>query len=113
MAKVIITKKLEEEINKKFKGESVRIFSLMNSLKESPHKGKIVGQIGGIVIKEIKYGPFRFYFITDWFKIKLLGKDELEGLLIKFVRMSGKKDQQRVIDEIKHVLRNFGEENFK
>jgi len=112
MAKVIITKKLEEEINKKFKGESVKIFNLMNSLKESPQKGKIVGQIGGIVVKEIKYGPFRFYFITDGFKIKLLRKEELENLLIKFVRMSDKKTQQKVINEIKYILRNFGEENF-
>lgn len=64
------------------------------------------------MIKEIKYGSFRFYFITDGFKIKLLGKDELENLLIKFVRMSDKKSQQRVIEEIKHVLRNLGEKNF-
>lgn len=112
MAKVIITKKLEEEINKKFKGESIRIFDLMRSLEEYPHKGKAIGQVGEIVIKEIKYDTFRFYFITDGFKIKLLGKDELEDLLIKFVRMSDKKTQQKVIDEIKHILRNFGEGNF-
>jgi hypothetical protein len=112
MAEVIITKKLEEEINKKFKGESVKIFNLMRSLRESPHKGKIVGQIGGIVVKEIRYESFRFYFITDGFKLKLLGKDELENLLIKFVKMSDKKNQQKVIDEIKYVLRNFGEDNF-
>ena len=113
MAKVIITKKLGEEINKKFKGESVKIFDLMRSLEESPHKGKIVGQVSGIVIKEIRYGSFRFYFITDGFKIKLLGKDELENLLIKFVKMSDKKTQQKVINEIKYVLRNFGEDNFE
>jgi hypothetical protein len=112
MAKVAITKKLEEEINKKFKGESIQIFDLMHSLEEYPHKGKAVGQVGGIVIKEIRYNAFRFYFITDGFKIKLLGKDELEDLLIKFVRMSDKKAQQKVIDEIKHILRNFGEEGF-
>ena len=112
MAKVIITKKLEGEINKKFKGESVKIFSLMRSLEESPHKGGIVGQIGGILVKEIKYKSFRFYFITDGFKIKLLERNELEDLLIKFVRMSGKKNQQKVIDEIKYVLRNFEEGGF-
>lgn len=112
MAKVIITKKLEEEINTKFKDESIKIFNLMYSLEKSPHKGKIVGQFGGIVIKEIKYNVFRFYFITDGFKIKLLGKNELEDLLIKFVKMSDKKAQQKVIDEIKHILRNFGEGNF-
>ena len=113
MAKVIITKKLEEEINKKFKGESVKIFNLMNSLKESPQKGKIVGQIGGIVVKEIKYGPFRFYFITDGFKIKLLRKEELENLLIKFVRMSDKKSQQKTIDEIRQILLKIGPAGFE
>lgn len=112
MAKVVITKKLEEEINKKFKKESIKIFALMYSLRESPHKGKAVGQVGGIVIKEIRYGGYRFYFITDGFKIKLLGKDELNGLLIKFVRMSDKKTQQKVIDEIKEILRKFGEKRF-
>ena len=111
MAKVIITKKLEEEINKKFKGGSIKIFDLMRTLEEFPRKGKIVGQIGGIVIKEIRYNVFRFYFITDGFKIKLLGKDELEDLLIKFIKMSDKKNQQKVIDEIKHALRNFGEDS--
>jgi len=112
MAKVVITKKLEEEINKKFKKESIEIFNLMYSLKESPHKGKIVGQIGGIIIKEIKYESFRFYFITDGFKIKLLEQDELKDLLIKFVRMSDKKTQQKVIDEIKEFLRKFGADKF-
>ena len=112
MAKVVITKKLEEEINRKFRGESVEIFSLIYSLEESPHKGKIVGQVSGIIVKELRYKSFRFYFITDGFKIKLLGKEELNNLLIKFVRMSDKKDQQKVIDEIKYILRKFGEERF-
>lgn len=103
-------KKLEEEIHKKFKKESIEIFNLMNSLKDSPYKGKIVGQVRGILIKEIKYKSFRFYFITDGFKIKLLGINELNDLLIKFVRMSDKKTQQKVIDEIKEILRKFGAE---
>jgi len=113
MAKVVITKRLEEEINKKFKQESIRIFGLMNSLKESPHKGKIIGQVGKIIIKEIRYEAYRFYFITDGFKLKLLERGELTDLLIKFVRMSDKKDQQKVIDEIKIILRKFGEDKFE
>lgn len=112
MAQVIITKELEEKINKKFKKESIEIFELIYSLKENPTKGKIVGQIGGIVIKEIKYKSFRFYFITEGFKLKLLSSSELKDLLIKFVRMSDKKDQQKIIDEIKNILRSLGEEGF-
>jgi len=108
MAKVIITRNLEEEINKKFKGESIEIFKLLYSLEEFPHKGKAIGQIGGIVIKEIKYKVFRFYFISDGFKIKLVNESELNDLMIKFVRMSDKKSQQKVIDEIKQILRKLG-----
>ena len=40
MARVIITKELEEEINKKFKKESVKILELMYSLRDNPLKGK-------------------------------------------------------------------------
>ena len=61
-----------------------------------------------IVTKELKYKSFRFYFITDGFKIKMLGKEELSNLLIKFVRMSNKKEQQKTINEIKAVLRVRG-----
>src|SRR3989344_1622747 len=112
MAKVIITRKLEEEVNKIFKKESIKILESMRDLEENPHKGKPVGQVGGIVIKEIKHENYRFYFITDGFKIKMLQKEELNDLLIKFVRMSDKKDQQKVIDEIKKILRSLGEEGF-
>ena len=113
MAKVEIVRSLFEEIEKKFKGEAHEIIDLMESLETNPHKGKPVGNIGGIVIKELKYKNFRFYFITDGYKIKVLRKEDLEDLLIKFVKMSDKKNQQKVIDEIKYVLRNFGEEKFE
>lgn len=112
MAKVIITKSLEKEINKKFKSESVEIFSMMYELEKNPKKGKPVGQVGGIVVKELKCKSYRFYFITDGHKVKFLEAEKLKDLLIKFVRMSDKKSQQKVIDEIKHVLRNLGDEGF-
>jgi hypothetical protein len=112
MAKVIITQKLEEEINKIFKKESTKIFESMFELEQNPRKGKPVGQVGGTVIKELRYDGHRFYFITDGFKIKMLQKEELNDLLIKFVRLSDKKDQQKVIDEIKYILKNLGEEKF-
>lgn len=112
MAIVIITKTLEKEINRAFKKESIKIFELMKSLGRSPNKGKYLAKIGGIIIKELKYNSFRFYYITDKFKIKLLDINELNNLLIKFVRFSNKKNQQKVIDEIKRVLRSFGSEGF-
>jgi len=110
MAKVIIVSSLAKEIEKKFKGESHKIIALLESLEENPRKGKLVGQIEGIVIKELKYKSSRFYFITEGFKLKVLSLEELQDLLIKFVRMSDKKDQQKVIDEIKTILKKLGEE---
>lgn len=112
MAEIIITKQLEEEIDKKFKESSVDIFLLMRSLEENPKKGKEVGVIGKTVIKELKYANFRFYFITDGYKVKFLRVEELKDLVIKFIRMSGKKDQKETIEEIKNVLRKIGTEGF-
>lgn len=113
MAEVIITKALVEEINKTFKGEAVRVFGLIYTLRGNPLKGKPVGNVSGIVIKEIRYKSFRFYFITEGFKLKVLGERELNNIFIKFVRMSDKKSQQKVIDEIKTILRKLGEEGFQ
>jgi hypothetical protein len=112
MAKVVITKKLEKEINKKFKKESIKIFELMYSLKENPKKGKELSNVGNILIKEIKYKNFRFYFITEGIKVKLLEIDELKDLLIKFVAMSDKASQQKTINKIKIILKTLGEEGF-
>ncbi|MBI2044250.1 hypothetical protein HYT24_02705 [Candidatus Pacearchaeota archaeon] len=81
-------------------------------MEENPKKGNSVGHIGGIVIKELRYDKFRFYFITDGHKLKFLQASDLKDLLIKFVRMSDKKDQQKVIDEIKNILRKIGSEGF-
>ncbi len=113
MAKVIVTESLENEILRKFKKESEDIFKLMCGLKENPKKGKELGQVSGIAIKELRYNSIRFYFITDGFKIKFMQKSDLENLVIKFVRMSNKKEQQKTIDEIKKVLRILGEGGFE
>lgn len=110
MAKVEIVKSLFEEIQKKFKGEAHEIIDLLETLENNPNKGKSLGQVGGIVIKELKYRNFRFYFITDGYKLKIMDKSNLIDLLIRFVRMSDKKDQRETINEIKKILTNFGPE---
>jgi|TARA_B100001971_G_C17820769_1_gene348825 hypothetical protein len=112
MAKVIITSSLEKAIHKRFRHDSIRIFKLMLDLESFPKKGKVVGVVGGVVIKELKYNVYRFYFITDGYKVKFLRDDELSDLLIKFVRMSAKDDQKEVIAQIKQVLRSLGSEGF-
>lgn len=112
MAKVEITQKLKEEIFRKFKGESGKILDLMYSLKDNPRKGKFVGQVAGVVIKELKYKSFRFYFITNGYQLRILDAEHLKGLLVKFVMMSDKKSQQKVIDEIKNILKAFRDKSF-
>ena len=113
MAKVSISESLKNEILKKFKEESKKIFKQMYSLQDNPHKGKFLGRIGVIVIKELKYKSFRFYFITDGYKLKLMEESKLVDLLIRFVKMSNKKDQQETINQIKKILIDIGPEGFK
>jgi hypothetical protein len=110
--KVEIAEELKLEIFKKFKGESKKILKLIKSLEDNPNKGKLLGNVGGVIIKELKYNSFRFYFITDGFKLRIINQGNLVDLLIKFVRMSDKKSQQKTIEEIKEILRKFGEEIF-
>ena len=45
--------------------------------------------------------------------IKFLSEKDLSDLLIRFVRMSDKKHQQKTIEEIKHVLRLIGPKGFE
>lgn len=112
MAKIEIVLSLFEEIQKKFKGEAHKIIDLMETLEDNPHKGKLLSNVGGIVIKELKYKNFRFYFITDGYKLKIMDQEKLVDLLIRFVRMSDKKDQQETIEKIRKILLNFGPEGF-
>lgn len=95
MAKVEIVDSLVKEIQKKFKGETHKIVFLLRSLELNPNKGKLLGQISGFQIKELKYKKFRFYFIVDEHKLNFLSEEELVDLLMKFVRMSDKKTQKK------------------
>jgi len=112
MVKVEIVESLFEEIEAKFKREASKIFDFIESIQENSHKGKIVGNVGGIVIKELKYEKFRFYFLVDEFKLKFADQATLVDILIKFVRMSDKKTQQKTIEEIKRILQIIGSEGF-
>ena len=112
MAKGVIAEILKDEILKKFKEESRIIFRQMYSLGDNPQKGKLLGSVGGIVIKEIRYKSFRFYFITDGHKLKFFNEQGLADMLIRFVRMSDKKDQQQTINEIRKILLKFGSKGF-
>ena len=109
MVRIEIVRSLVYEIKKRFqKTEANKILDLINTLKDNPKKGKALGMVGGIMIKELKYKSFRFYFLVDAFKIKVFSREELTDVLLRFVRMSDKKRQQKEIDEIKHILKTIG-----
>jgi hypothetical protein len=112
MAKIEIVESLFIELEKKFKKESHKILDLLYSLESNPKKGKFIGNVGEIAIKELKYKNFRFYFIVNGHNIKYLGKEELIDLLLRFVRMSNKTNQQEIINEIKHILKTIGPGGF-
>lgn len=112
MAKVIITNSLKEQVYKQFKKDSIKIFNLMKALEKNPNKGKILSSVAGIIIKEIKYDSFRFYFITDGNKIKFSSIDELSSVVIKFIAMSDKKNQKEIITKVKNLLKTFGFDGF-
>ncbi len=114
MAKVFITEQLFKEIQKKFNKEKANeIIDFLETLEENPKKGKEIGPIGRILIKELRYEKFRFYFLTDGYKLKFFKLEDLKDLVIKFVRMSEKKDQQKVIEEIKRIITILGEKEFE
>ena len=108
MARVIITKTLYKDILKTFKRESLTIFNLMKSLEDNPKKGKILSTVDKIAIKELKYKKFSSYFITDGHKLKFASNDEISRLIIKFIKMSEKKDQKKVIENLKDTLSSLG-----
>lgn len=113
MVKIEIVESLYIAIEKKFKGEGHKILDLMHTLKENPKKGKTLGNVGSIIIKELKYKNFRFYFLVDGFKLKFYSLEELTDILLRFVRMSDKKHQEKTIKEIKEILIKIGPYGFE
>lgn len=107
MIKIIILNSLRNDIYKVFKKDSLKIYSLISELEQNPKKGKILGHAGNMDIREIRYKTYRFYFIVDGHKLILFDKGKIEELLIRFVRMSKKNNQQKVIDEIKLMLKRI------
>ena len=113
MARVLIERSLLREIKKRFaRTEAHRIIDRMERLQAHPKSGKPLGVVGGIVIKQIKYRSFRFFFISESDAIRCVDERTLVDRLLSFVRMAHKKHQHETIEEIKNVLRRLGPEGF-
>ena len=104
MIKIIILKSLRDEILKTFKKGSLKIYSLIEELKQNPNKGRVLGHVGSMSIREIRYKSFRLYYIIDGHQLNLFNKELIKELLIRFIAMSKKNDQQKTIDGIKQML---------
>lgn len=74
----------------------------------SPSDGDFVALIANIVIREKKLKSFRFYFIVKDTKKHVITKEELKDLIIKFVALSKKNNQQHIIDKLREDLKKFG-----
>lgn len=105
MIKIIILNSLRDQIYKTFKKDSVKVYKLLRSLKQNPGKGKVLGHAGDISIRELKYRSYRFYYIINANRLILFCSKKIEELLIEFIAMSKKNNQQEVIDEIKAMLK--------
>lgn len=114
MVRVEIVKSLVKEILKTFpKTQAHKILDTLESLETNPHKGKLVGTVGGVAIKELKHKKFRFYCIYDGYTLQALDEEKLVDLLLRFVRMSEKRNQQQVIEEIREILLKIGPSGFR
>ncbi|MFW5977099.1 MAG: hypothetical protein ACOCQQ_01150 [Candidatus Nanoarchaeia archaeon] len=59
MVRIEIVESLVNQIKKKFnKSEANKFLDVIATVEQSPSKAKILGTVGGIVIKEIKYKNF-------------------------------------------------------
>ena len=106
MVVVVVTQSLDRELKKRLnKDEYYKVKRCFLTLKKDPYKGKLLHVIGNVILKELRWKTFRFYFFTSHNLIKILSDTDLEKELVKFVRMSKKNDQARVIQEIVDGLR--------
>lgn len=106
MVKVVIDVRLQKKLEKKFnKAELNDLKQLFLSLQDNPFQGDFLHTFGSFVLKEKKYKSFRFYFLHS--KKLLVIKDiaDLKDEVIRFIEMSKKNNQQRVIDKLKNFLK--------
>ena len=114
MARIELTRSFVRQLSKRFsEHEANKVLDLIETLEDTPRKGKTLGNIGSVVIKELKYKKFRFYFLVDGWSLKCVDEEHLKDLLLRFVRMSDKKRQQQTLDEIKNILVRIGPNGFE
>ena len=86
----------DKKLNRLDKFEQQRISKFEQQLKEEPYQGK---PLGYKFFREKKVKNYRFYYlIYD------------EYVVVFVIAISDKKDQQKVIDQIKHLIPFYREQ---
>lgn len=101
-----LIKKLEKIFNKKELSELKQLFL---SLQENPYQGDLIYAFGNFVLKEKKYKTFRFYFLHSRKILIIKDIDKLKDEIIRFIEMSKKNNQQKIIDKLKEMIKKLGE----
>lgn len=83
----------------------------MHRLGRTPKSGKALTKIGSLMLGEIRFRGYRFTYVTDAHKVKLLSVYELEDLIIRFVEYFDKKHQRKTIEKLKDALRIVRDED--
>ena len=104
MIQIVILNSLRNDIYKTFKKGALKIYALIEKLKVNPNQGKVLGHVGSMSIRELRYTSFRFYYILDGNKLRLFNQSKIRELLIQFIAMSKKNDQQKTIREIYELI---------
>jgi len=98
------TELLEKKFNKKELKELKKMFL---SLEDNPYQGDLLFTYGSFILKEKKHGAFRFYFLHSRRILIIKDLEELKDEIIRFIDMSKKNNQQKVIDKLKEMIKKL------
>lgn len=107
MVIVDFTEGFEKELKKNLSKKNA-IDAVKKLMKTTPNEGDIIASIGNILLKEKRLNTFRFYFVQLQEGVRFLSKEELKEFLIRFIGLSKKNNQQKIIDKLKKQLQEFG-----
>lgn len=107
MVVVEFSEGFEKELKKNFSKKDA-ISTVKKLIQTKPTDGDYLTSVGNIILKEKRQNSFRFYYVQRLEETRFLSKEELKDFLIKFIALSKKNNQQKVIDKIKSDLKEFG-----
>ena len=110
MVRILFSEKISNFISGSNSGLKLQIKKKFTKLKENPKLGDFVFGIGNIDCREIKVEGLRFFTVCYRNQNFVLDLDEFKDILkvVDFANKNKSKEQQRIIDDIKNRVREFG-----